>query len=124
MDQHGLSCHGKIAQSRPLLCDQVHSKDLLHLINQYLYCRSVFSQKPLPERSVLSSVINVEKDFELLSQIGAHQALHMDKQVMGACSSRGLLLAMPMLHLWKGEDGRGEENISINLLAFRPKVIL
>lgn len=61
--------------------------------------RFVFILKPLPEWPVLPSIINVKVDFELLPQIGAHQTLHMDKQVMGASGRRCLLFTMAMLHL-------------------------
>lgn len=41
----------------------------------------------------------MKEDLQLFAQVGAHQALHVDKQVMGAGSGGRLLLAMAVLHL-------------------------
>lgn len=57
--------------------------------------------KDLPEWSVLSSVVNMKEDLQLFAEVGAHQALHVDKQVMGAGGSRRLLLTVAMFHLKK-----------------------
>ncbi len=46
----------------------------------------------------------MEKDFELLPEVGAHQTLHVDEQVMGAGRCGGLLLTMPMFHLQKKRE--------------------
>lgn len=41
----------------------------------------------------------MKEDLQLFAQVGAHQALHVDKQVMGAGGGGRLLLAMAVLHL-------------------------
>lgn len=61
--------------------------------------RAAAALKALPEGPVLPPVVNVKVDFELLPQVGAHQALDVDKQVVGASRRRRLLLPVTMLHL-------------------------
>lgn len=54
----------------------------------------------------------MEEDLKLFPQIGAHQTLHVHKQVMRAGRCHRLLLAVPVLHLQRrGEKERrkGEE---------------
>lgn len=53
----------------------------------------------IPDWPALSAVVDKEEYFQLLSQTGAHQALHLDKQVMHAGLGRELFLTMPPLHL-------------------------
>ncbi len=83
--------------------------DQFSIITFKIYSFS-FSLNCLPEWPVLSSIINVEKHFELLAQIGAHQTLHVDEQVMSAGRRGRLLLTMPMFHLQR----RGQSSISIS----------
>lgn len=70
--------------------------------------------KILPEWPVLSSVINMKEDFKLLPQISTHETLHVDKQVMGAGRSGGLLLAMSVFHL-QGRENNQHEQISLHI---------
>ena len=52
-----------------------------------------------PEGPALAAVVDVEEDVEVLAQVGAHQTLHLDKQVMRARRDGSLFLPVPMLHL-------------------------
>lgn len=60
----------------------------------------------LPEWPVLSSIINMKEDLQLLAQVGAHQTLHVDEQVMGAGGRGRLLLTVAVLHLQGQERSR------------------
>lgn len=58
----------------------------------------------LPEWPVLPSIINMKEDLQLLAQVGAHQTLHVDEQVMGAGGRGRFLLTVAVLHLQGGKD--------------------
>lgn len=48
----------------------------------------------------------MKEDLQLLAQVGAHQTLHMDEQVMGAGGRGRLLLTVAVLHLHGRERSR------------------
>lgn len=54
----------------------------------------------------------MKEDLQLLAQVGAHQTLHVDEQVMGAGGRGRLLLTVAVLHL------QGQERSRLN--DFRP----
>lgn len=54
---------------------------------------------PLPDWAILFTVEEREDDLQLLSQVGAHEALHLDKEMVTAGLHRSVLLPMSMFHL-------------------------
>ena len=54
---------------------------------------------PLPDWAILFTVKEREDDLQLLSQVGAHEALHLDKEVVTAGLHGGGFLPVSMLHL-------------------------
>lgn len=53
----------------------------------------------LPDWAILFTVKEREDDLQLLSQVGAHEALHLDKEVVTAGLNGGVFLPVSMLHL-------------------------
>lgn len=53
----------------------------------------------LPDWAILFTVKEREDDLQLLSQVGAHKALHLDKEVVTAGLHGGVFLPVSMLHL-------------------------
>lgn len=54
---------------------------------------------PLPDWAILFTVEEREDDLQLLSQVGTHEALHLDKEMVTAGLHRSVLLPMSMFHL-------------------------
>lgn len=54
----------------------------------------------LPDRSILFTIKEWKDDFELLSQVRTHEALHLHKEVVTAGLHWGIFLPVSMLHLY------------------------
>lgn len=72
----------------------------------------------LPDRAVLFTVKERENDLQLLSQVGAHEALHLDKEVVAAGLHGGVFLPVSMLHL---NDTHRRNTVSVDWRQSRHK---
>lgn len=75
---------------------------------------------PLPDWAILFTVKEREDDLQLLSQVGAHEALHLDKEVVTAGLHGAVFLPVSMLHL---NDTHRRNTVSVDWRKSRHKPV-
>lgn len=65
----------------------------------------------LPDWSILFAIKQREDDFKLFSQVGAHQTLHLNEEMVAACWDWGVFLSMTVLHLDSGINHRNNHKV-------------